>query len=141
MTPTNQACTPEGGVTSGSITVSVVAGPPENPVPAIFILNKGTASEQAITGTTQLPPGNYTVTADAKLPADGVYSSTGEPQPDGTWLWAVSIAAASAFDCLELPILALTGTSAAVGGFALAGGLVTLGGIILLMRRREQHSA
>lgn len=142
LSSANQACTTDGGVTSGSVTVSVIAGPEENPVPAVFILNKGTASEQTITGTTQLPPGNYTVTALPKLAKDAVYSSTGSSLPKGGWLWPVTIGAASTFDCLELTTLAYTGTSLAVGGFALAGGLVVLGGIILVMRRREhEHSA
>lgn len=146
MTPANQVCSPEGGTTSGSITVSVIAGPPENPVPAVFILNKGLASEQVITGTTLLPPGNYTVTADAKLAADGVYSSTGEAQPDGTWLWEVTIAAASAFACLELPVLALTtlaltGSTASYLGWTVGGGALFLGFALLLVRRRREAAS
>jgi hypothetical protein len=141
LSSTNQVCSVDG-LGTGSITVSVIAGPDDNPVPAVFILNKGTASEQVITGTTQLPPGNYTVTAFPKLEKDSLTSTTGSFEDPNGWQWAVSIAAASTFDCLELSTLALTGTSAAVGGFALAGGLVMLGGIVLLMRRREQqHSA
>lgn len=140
LTSASQQCV-AGATVSGSVSVSVIPGPAENPVPARFILNEGTASEQQITGTTQLAPGDYTVTARAKLPADGVYSSTGQPQPDGSWLWNVSIAAASTADCAQLTTLAYTGVSASIGALGLAGSLVFLGALVLIMRRRADQAS
>jgi hypothetical protein len=137
----NQVCTPSGN-TSGSITVSVIPGPPANPVPALFYLNKGTPGQQLITGTTALAPGNYTVTAEAKLPGDGVYgTSTGSAQPDGTWLWNVTIASASAAPCSDLPTLAFTGSTSGLVGLELAGGLVVLGALGVYFARRKVNAA
>jgi LPXTG-motif cell wall-anchored protein len=135
----NQVCTPTG-LTAGSVTVTTVQGPADNPVPAVFVLNKGQVGERVISGTTALAPGDYTVTASPKLAADSVYASTGEQGPGGSWMWNVRVAPAFDFDCFELPTLAYTGEGGPGAALWLGLGALGLGAALLFMMRRREDA-
>jgi hypothetical protein len=138
-TGSNAVCT-DGSTTDGVITLEHDADQTGDVTYTVtddatsHVVYHGTNS---VTGDTlvNVGAGNYTVTAVATNPADGLSGST---NPDGSQTFHIDVTLTSS-DCDGN--LAFTGGTIAWLGFVLAGGMLFLGLALLYMRRRGNRTA